>query len=298
MLDSGAVSPAPIVRPLTPADVPAAAAVGGAALSDQIPVEFQPQTPEEQARLIRRQQGRVAHVQATDPDGAWVAELDGEIVGIALAIVRDGVWGLSLFGVRPGLQGQGVGGPLLAAALGYAEGRRGGIILSSTDPRAMRSYFRAGFAVKPALAAAGEINRSRIPDGLGARPGDVVADRDFLDAVSRHVRTAAHGPDLQTFLDAGSALLVLDGRGFAMHRDGSPGLVAAVDDGAATDLLWSCLAAGTPGAPIHVDYITEGNDWAVAVALEAGLALSPDGPVFVRGDVGPLRPYLPSGSFL
>ena len=298
MLDSCAVSPVPIVRPLLPADVPAAAAVGGAALSDAIPVEFHPRTPDEQAAQTRRQQRRVAHLQATDPGGAWVAEVDGEIVGLTLALIRDGVWGLSLFGVRPGLQGEGIGGALLGAALGYAEGCRGGIILSTSDPRAMRSYARAGFAIKPALAAAGPINRSRIPGGLASRPGDVVADRDLLDAVSRHVRTAAHGPDLQTFVDGGAALLVLDGRGFALHRDGSPALLAAVDDAAATDLLWSCLAGGGAGATAHVDFITERNDWAVATVLEAGLSLSPEGPVFVRGETGPFAPYLPSGAYL
>jgi hypothetical protein len=32
--------------------------------------------------------------------------------------------------------------------------------------------------------------------------------------------------------------------------------------------------------------------------LEAGLSLSPAGPICVRGDLGPLTPYLPSGPFL
>ena len=91
--------------------------------------------------------------------------------------MREGVWGLSLFGVKPGLQGQGIGGPLLEGALRAAEGCRAAIILSSSDPRAMRRYFRAGFRVRPCLAAAGELNRSRIPAGLRARPGDLEADR-------------------------------------------------------------------------------------------------------------------------
>jgi GNAT superfamily N-acetyltransferase len=298
VLDSRAVSPLPVVRLLQPSDVPDAAAVGGAALSDQIPVHFQPSSPAERAHLVRRQQARVSHLLATDPDGSWVAELDGEIVGVALSLVRDDVWGLSLFGVRPGLQGRGIGRPLLAAALGYADGRRGAIILSSTDPRAMRSYARAGFAVKPALSAAGEINRARVPEGLRSRPGDLEADRELLDAVSRHVRTAAHGRDLGAFIAAGDDLLVLDGRGFAMSRGGSPILLAAFDDEAAADLMWSCLAGGAPGAAVHLDYITERNDWAVAVALEAGLSLSPEGPVFVRGEIGPFAPYLPSGAYL
>jgi GNAT superfamily N-acetyltransferase len=298
VIDCPGVPDAAIVRPLEPADVAAAATVGNDSLDHLVPEEFKPTGAAERARATRRQHDRVRHLQETDPEGCWVAELDGEVVGVALALVRDDLWGLSLFGVKPGLQGQGIGGPILAASLRYAEGRRGAMILSSTDPRAMRRYFRSGFSVRPCLAAAGAINRSRLPAGLRARPGDAHADADVVEAVSRHVRTATHLPDLQTMVDAGDELLVLDGRGFAVHRNGSPVVVAARDEAAARDLLWSCLAAGPPGGAVHVDFVSAGNDWAIAVALDAGLALSPDGPVFVRGEAGPLTPYLPSGAYL
>jgi GNAT superfamily N-acetyltransferase len=297
-LTAGAVPTAPLVRPLLPADVPDAAAVGGAALDALIPDEFRPHADAEQEELTRRRRRRVGHLQATDPDGCFVAELDGAIVAVALGLVRDDVWGLSLLGVRPGLQGQGIGGRVLNAALAYAEGRRGGVILSSTDPRAMRRYFRAGFRARPCVAAAGALNRSRLPAGLRARPGDPDADREVIDAASRHVRGASHARDLEAMLDTGGALLVHDGGGFAVHREGSPVVLAATDEAVAADLLWSCLAAGAPGAPIHVDFISEHNDWAIGVALDAGLALSPDGPVFVRGETGPYTPYLPSGAYL
>jgi GNAT superfamily N-acetyltransferase len=283
---------------MTPGDVPAAAQVGRDALGALYPVEFQPADEAQRERHRVRSETRVGHLLGTDPDGAWVAELDGEVVGIALALVREDVWGLSLFGVRPGLQGQGIGGPLLQGALTSAEGRRAAIILSSSDPRAMRRYFRAGFSVRPCLAAGGALNRSRLPSGLRSRAGDAEADAELIAAVSRHVRSAAHGPDVGAMLATGGHLLVLDGRGWAVVRDGSPVLVAAFDEEAAADLLWSCLAAGRAGAPVHVDYLMQGNDWAVAVALDAGLSLSPDGPVFTRGDLGPLAPYLPSGAYL
>ena len=48
----------------------------------------------------------------------------------------------------------------------------------------------------------------------------------------------------------------------------------------------------------HIDFLSQGNDWAVALALDAGLSLTPDGPTFVRGELGPLAPYLPSGAYL
>jgi GNAT superfamily N-acetyltransferase len=298
VIDSAAVPSSPVVRPLEPADVAAAAAVGRAALEHFVPAEFRARDAEQDAETVRRQRRRTAHILETDPEGCWVAELDGEVVAVALALVRDDLWGLSLFAVKPGLQGQGIGGPVLNAALGYAQGRGGAVILSSTDPRAMRRYFRAGFRVRPCLGAAGTMNRSRLPAGLRSRPGDPVADGELCEAASRHVRGATHARDLQAMLDTGSALLVHEGGGFALHRDGSPVIVAATEEHVARDLLWSCLAAGIPGGPVHLDFISARNDWAVEVALDAGLALSPDGPVFVRGETGPYTPYLPSGAYL
>jgi GNAT superfamily N-acetyltransferase len=284
---------------MTPDDVPAAAVVGGLALASALPPEFLPSSPEEERQHEERREGRVRHLQATDPDGAWVAEApDGEIVGIALAIVREGIWGLSLMGVKPGIQGQGIGRRLLDGALRTLEGCRGGIILASTDPRALRGYFRAGFSLRPCVAAAGPINRSRIPAGLQSRDGSFADDRELLDAVSRRVRGASHAPDVPTMLEAGGRLLVHDDGGWAVERDGSPMVLAAQDDAVATDLLWSVFAAGSPGETVHVDFISGAHDWAVAVALDMGLTLGTDGPIFVRGELGTLAPYLPSGPYL
>jgi GNAT superfamily N-acetyltransferase len=302
VVDSDGVSPAslsPLARPMTLSDVPAAAAVGSLALASAIPAEFLPSSPEEERQHDERRAARVAHLLTTDPGGAWVAEAaDGEIVGVALALVREGIWGLSLLGVKPGVQGQGIGGRLLEGALRTLEGCRGGIILASTDPRALRRYFRAGFRLVPCVAAAGPINRSRIPAGLRTRDGSLDDDRELLDALSRRVRGASHAPDVPAMLAAGGRLLVHDDGGWAIERDGSPLLLAASGDAVATDLLWSCFAAGPPGATVHVDFIAAGHDWAIAVALDMGLTLGTEGPVFVRGELGTLAPYLPSGAYL
>jgi hypothetical protein len=162
----------------------------------------------------------------------------------------------------------------------------------------MRRYARAGLRLRPSVAAAGALNARRLPAGLAAQPADVEAERDRLDALSRRARGAAHGADLVALVANGCALLMVGDRGYALHRDGSPVLLAARDADTAADLLWSCFATAGPGASVHADFITEGNDWAVTVALDAGLSLMPDGPVFVDGATGPFAPYLPSGAFL
>jgi len=274
-------------------DVPAADLVAFEALWGMVP-----RPGETLEARARRGQSRIAHLRATDPGGAWVAEADGRVVGAALALVREGLWGLSLFVVEPAWQGEGIGRDLLDAALGYADGARGALILSSTDPKAMRRYARAGFALRPAVAAAGIVERSALPARHPRVRAATGGDLELTEDVSRAVRGATHAPDIPNLLAHGYELLVLDDRGFVVHRDGAPGLLAARDEETAQALLWAALGASPPGASVQVDFISAGQDWAVAVVLEARLALSPDGPIFVRGDVGPLRPYLPSGPYL
>lgn len=286
-----------VIRPLLPADVDAAEAVAWAALSPLWPDEFRP--ADDEVRRARAR-GRVAHLQATDPGGCWVAESGGEIVGTALSLIREDVWGFSLFGVRPEHHGKGVGSAVYAPALAYGKDCRGGIILSSEHPAATRRYALSGFRLLPCVSVAGMLDRRGLPAGLRSRPGDLLDEEDLATcaAASRFARGAAHNVDLEAALAAGRELLVLPGRGFAIHQDGSPALLAALDDEAATDLLWSVFAAAPAAATVHVDFITAGNDWAIAVGLKCRLAISADGPVFVRGDVGPLAPYLPSGAYL
>ena len=278
-----------VIRSLTAADVPAAAAVAEEALP--IPPEF------DDGGRTAWLRARTEHLLRTDPEGAFVAEADGAVAGIALAVVRDGVWGLSLMAVRPDQQARGTGRRLLGATLAHAEGARGAIIASSTDPRAMRMYARAGFDLRPCVALAGLLHRDAAPAGLRARPS---GDLEQAAALARPARGGAYDPRDLALLSGGDEreLLLVPGRGFAVHLRGSPIVLAATDDEAAADLLWSCFGAAPPGGTVHVDFVTAGQDWAIRTGLAAGLVLSPDGPVYTRGDLGPLRPWLPSGAIL
>ena len=113
------------------------------------------------------------------------------------------------------------------------------------------------------------------------------------------MRGAAHTADVRFALEHGYAVLVSEqptGVGFAVHSYGTPVLLAATRPAIAADLLRACLAAGP--AKLGVYYVTHAQPWAIDVILDAGLSIEPHGPVFVRGDVGPMTPYLPSPAFL
>jgi hypothetical protein len=117
-------------------------------------------------------------------------------------------------------------------------------------------------------------------------------------AVDRAVRGAAHGSDLDALAAAGCELLAYPDRGYAAHRGGSVKLLAAADEAAAAALLRTVLARVPAGVAAEVEWITARQGWAVDVAVDARLELQPSSAVFLRGDVGPLFPYLPSGSYL
>jgi len=239
---------------------------------------------------------RYRHLVQTDPEGAWVAEHEGEIVGCAIALRREDVWGLSLLIVRPGRQSAGLGRELLARANEYAAGARARIVLSSEDPRAMRAYARIGLALHPTVWARGVPRDVRAAAGIRAGGAD---DIPFTATVDRQVRGAAHGPDIAAQLEMGQTLLIAPECGYAVASgSGDVRLLAALDDETARELLRAALAhAGEQEATVA--FITGAQQWALDVVLEARLELRADGGCLcVDGDLGPMTPYLPSGAFL
>ena len=232
-----------------------------------------------------------------DPGGAWVAERDGALAGAAFALLREGLWGLSLLVVDPPAQGTGAGRELLARAWAYGDGARGRVVLSSSDPRAMRAYALLGLAVDPAVAAKGAPRGMAAPDGV--RTGGP-EDLPLTDAVDRAVRGAAHGGDMLAMLAAGHELLVAPERGYVVLRGSQVRMLAANDDAVARDLLRAALARiAELGEEAHVEFMTARQQWAIEVCVEARLDLLADcGCVFTSGDVGPFAPYLPSGAYL
>lgn len=283
-----------MLRPMTLDDVPAVATLAHDAFRELdrafgLPTNDEPVDPARHPRY--------SHLVETDPGGAWVDEHGGAIRAAALALVREGVWGLSLLVVDPAHQSAGLGRSLLEATLSYGTGARGGIILASGDARAIRAYHRAGFDLRPAVDATGEV-RVRPARDPAVRALRWPADRDLVDGVGRHLRGAGHSRDVPTWLEMGAHVEVHDDGGFVVHLEGTVFAVAARAPATAAALLRAALTETPDGKSAEVMYIGAGQEWAVQTVLEAGLSLRPGGPVMTRGELGALAPYLPSGAYL
>jgi GNAT superfamily N-acetyltransferase len=100
--------------------------------------------------------------------------------------------------VAPEAQGAGVGKLLLTQAVRYGERLPAGIICSTADPRAIRSYVRLpGFQVHPTLIARGTNDHSRVGSTEGVREG-ATTDLDFAADLDRRFRRGRMAPTLST----------------------------------------------------------------------------------------------------
>ena len=273
----------PDLRPLRDDDVVAAHEITVAAFAELDATRGDPEQPQPSPEGAH---ARIRHLMATDPGGCWAAvDGDDRPIGVALALVREGVWGLSLLVVRPDAQSAGAGGALLHAALGHGRDARGGVILGSSDPRALRAYHRAGFTMHPAAVAAGT------PEGVEAHPAvepfDPVRDPRWRrrstapSAAPRTARTSTSSP--RAVNCSRSPAAATSPTATARSSCWPPPTRRA-----ARALLRTALARASGKA--GVSWLTAAQRWAVDVVVDARLQLELGGAVFLRGDVGRFRP--------
>ena len=285
---------------MRPQDVPAAERLTADAYYEVDASTSSPNLPAPTKRSAQRGEAwvaRTSHVLATDPGGCWVAEDDVGLVGLAVSMRRELMWVLGSFAVRPGRQGEGIGRPLLEAAMTHSRGCLRGMLSASPDPRALRRYAAAGFRLHPQMFLTGAVDRSVLPVVEKVRDGSA-ADIELMDSLDRRTRGAAHGPDHELLL-ATSRLLVSDtgtGSGYVYSQPGGgPSLLAASNRRTAARLLWAVLADAGPS--VTVGHLTGANDWAVDVGLAARLDLHQSGYLALRG-MKPPSPYVHHGVLL
>lgn len=249
-------------------------------------------TPEHSVRWISRTSRFLAH----DAGGCWVAEDESGVVGFATSFVREQVWCLATYAVRPGLQGAGIGRRLLEQAEAYGAHCPAGMLSASVDPRAVRRYWRAGFELHPQMLLRGSVDRQRLAPADGVREGRP-DDVGLMDAIARDLRGGGHGPDHEGLAEMARPLVAetATGRGFAYTDGARLAVLAATDEATARGLLSACLAEA--GGDYLVPHVTGANQWAIDVALTAGLELAQSGYLGVRG-MPPPAPYVHNGALL
>jgi predicted N-acetyltransferase YhbS len=284
---SGATRAA-LVRPMTPADIGQVATVTAEAFDTDIST----------AEARRAWEGRLMHSLRHDPDGSFVSVRDGVVTGSAQAVIREGIWILSLMAVSPTLGQGGEGRALMQSALGYDQGCAGGLIVASDDPRALRLYASSGFALEATFRATGSLDPASIPEPHPAISSVAAGDLASLGPISRAARGAAHTPDLDVALLRGASVSRLEDRGFVVTMPGrGVWTLAARDEEAATALLWHGLTEVRDEQAIDIGWITGRQQWAIDVVVAARLSIANYGALCTRGTVGPLYPYIPSPPF-
>lgn len=235
----------------------------------------------------------VRHIIGTDPDGCFVLSDDGDLQGAVMTASREGLLALAMLAVEPQSRSQGVGTSLIEPISWLLDASPRSLAVVSGVPDSIGLLFRLGFDVHPALRAEGVVDRSRLPE-LGSIREGTAADRSLCEAIDRRMRGASRGPDHELFASAGRLFVAESGRGqgYAYARDnGSPMTVAATQTNLARELLFACLALGSPGLPARVSNLTSEQRWAYDVVRSVGLELHVAGPVMVRG-MGLPAPYL------
>ena len=281
----------PVIRPMTEDDAEAALRLTIETFDDLSRRRGEPPEP---PVSMEHALPRYRNFPRNDPGGSWVAEDEHGLTGCALAVKREGIWGLSLLVVRPGLQSAGIGSDLLRHAHDYAHDATGRIILSSPDARAIRAYARLGLDLHPCFVAKGKPRAVRVPEGFREGTAD---DIGFIEEVDRVARGGARRPSIETLLEMQQTLLVLPGRGYAFFGQGSIRTLAALDEHSAAEVLRGALARVEE--EVSLGYLTVAQQWAVPVFHEVGLEVCGSaGVAFLAGDLNGFSPYFPSGAFL
>ena len=288
------------IRPMTPDDVPEAERVSDEGFFDLDTRRQRISGPAPERRSDPHRAvwiERTRHLVGTDPGGCWVAEDETGMVGMATSYRRETLWCLATYAVLPGRQGQGIGKPLLAAALDHGRACTRGMLSSSSDAKAVRVYHQAGFDLHPQMYLTGTIQRSTLPVVEKVREGSA-SDIDLMDSLDRGARGAGHGPDHELMLRRWR-LLVSDtttGSGYAyLNERGQLALLAASNRRTATRLLWAALADGPE--EVSIAHVTGANQWVLDVGFAARLDLHQEGYLGLRG-MKPPTPYVHNGALL
>ena len=242
-----------------------------------------------------------------DPDGLWVAEDAGEILGFAFSWACGDVWFLAQLFVSPDRQGCGIGPALLERALAHAErskARTKALITFAFNTVSQGLYMKEGLFPRCPIYNL-QVAREAVVGGLhGERLRCVPIESTAahlcalaqIDVAALGLSRAKH----HRFLMADDAT-----RGFLLHAgdecvgyvylaDGHVGPLAVTQRAALGAGFRTALdLAAESGAPHLSAFLPGPSDAALAIALAAGMRVTSPMVLMATRDFGNWAQYLP-----
>ena len=223
---------------------------------------------------------------ATHPEARpFVADADGDLVGIGVLCVNGSVGWIGTVWVEPGWRRQGVGRAVTQATLDAADeaGCRTLVLVATREGRPL--YERLGFEVQTAYRI---LEAPGIEDAMGHRvrpfaPDDLVA-MEALDLAATgedraHLLRAFAAPETARVIEAADGAIA----GFAVRPPwgGGATIVPMIDDAVA--MLDARRAAAGPGNRVRAGLLEE-NEAGLERLLSRGWTEAWSAPRLVRGD--------------
>jgi GNAT superfamily N-acetyltransferase len=247
---------------------------------------------------------------AEDPDGLWVAEADGVVVGFGFSWMRQRFWFLAQLFTEPGAQAKGVGQALLSKTLQHAE-RNGAenraLITMAYNTASTGLYVRNGLypreplfrVAAPAPAVARRIAAAEDHEAVPIAPWP--EPREWLGRIDEEVlgfRREEH----HTFLLGGPAARAVriehagGPAGYAyISAEGHIGPLAVAPGADAKGVVLAALRCALEGQPQQLSMIVPGKaDRILGAASELGFRIDEPFVLLSARPFGHWRHYLPS----
>jgi GNAT superfamily N-acetyltransferase len=253
------------------------------------------------------------HLLATDPEGSWLAEAGGRIIGFGLAHARHDHWFLAFLFVLPEWQGRQIGRAILEKCLRDApRPGRLSVCVEAIQPVSTALYASKGMLPRtPIYVLTGELRDGGLPAGdaalvaAGLEPvpfGSLTDERvveNAVDALDREVVGYARRPEHAFLQDPGRVGFLYRRTGETaaaaygyVQRSGRLGPVASTDPALLVPIVAHLTAAIRPVGGWQV--IVPGPSAALVPLCRAGLRIDGVPALFCADWDGPrFDRYLP-----
>ncbi len=242
-----------------------------------------------------------------DPDGLWIAEVDGEIGGFALSWVCGDLWFLAELFVAPGLQGSGIGHELLSRTFAHAQksgATNKSLITFTFNVVSQGLYIRHGLLPRLPLylvsgapdASRGHLNGNRLrttviePTALHfAKLAELDVDVLGVSREKHHRYLASDAAMKGVLLHNGA-----DCVGYAyVSATGHVGPLAVARAGLMSAAFRTALDLAAEGGASQVSAFLPGISEALGIGLEHGLRITFPMVLMAEREFGDWTRYLP-----